>query len=105
MDEISIEEARRKLGDIIDRARLAGQSTVITRHGKPAAVLVPVLTDLAARARTLAGISGEVALGEHTGEADGVLACFRALGEARDLLGAMADRLDPPAQATEEDDG
>ena len=31
------------------------------------------------------------------GQADGVLACFRALGEARDLLGAMADRLDPEA--------
>ena len=40
MDEISIEEARPKLGDIVDRARLAGQSTVITRHGKAAAVLM-----------------------------------------------------------------
>jgi prevent-host-death family protein len=41
MEEISIEEARRTLGDIVDRARLAGQSTVITRHGKPAAMVVP----------------------------------------------------------------
>jgi len=40
VDEISIEEARPKLGDIVDRARPAGQSTVITRHGKPAAVLM-----------------------------------------------------------------
>ncbi len=42
MDEISIEEARPKLGELVDRARLAGQATVITRHGKPAAVIVPV---------------------------------------------------------------
>ena len=60
---------------------------------------------LIARARTLRAASGEDALREHTGETDGVLACFRALGEAKDLLGAMADRLDPPAQATEDNDG
>jgi hypothetical protein len=58
---------------------------------------------LAARARTLAAAEGQDALREHTGETDGVLACFRALGEARDLLGVLADRLDPPAQATKEE--
>jgi prevent-host-death family protein len=42
MDEISIEDARPKLGDLVDHARIAGQSTVITRYGKPAAVLTPV---------------------------------------------------------------
>jgi prevent-host-death family protein len=42
MDEVSIEEARRTLGDIIDRARVASEPTRITRHGKPAAVVVPV---------------------------------------------------------------
>ena len=41
MDEFSIEEARPKLGEIVDRARLAGQSAVITRNGKAAAVLLP----------------------------------------------------------------
>jgi len=40
MDEISIEEARPKLGDIVDRARLAGHAVTITRYGKPAAVVV-----------------------------------------------------------------
>jgi len=42
MDEVSIEQARLKLGDVVDRARLAGQFTVITRQGKPAAVVVSV---------------------------------------------------------------
>jgi prevent-host-death family protein len=35
-----VEEARIGLGDVIDRARLAGQPTLITRYGKPAAVVV-----------------------------------------------------------------
>jgi hypothetical protein len=89
------------------------QSAILDEALKEAAMNGAMLTDadrsLIARARTLAGIGDEAALRQHTGETDGVLACFRALGEARDLLGAMADRLDPPAQATvpdeEEDDG
>ena len=40
MDEISIEKARPSLGEIVDRARLAGTPTMITRQGKPAAVIV-----------------------------------------------------------------
>ncbi len=42
MEAVSIEEARRTLGDLVDRARLAGKPTLITRHGKSAAVLVTV---------------------------------------------------------------
>lgn len=42
MEQKSIEEARRTLGEIVDLARLAGQPTEITRQGKPAAVVVPV---------------------------------------------------------------
>ena len=42
MEELGIEEARRKLGDIINRARIAGERTVITRNGTPAVVVVPV---------------------------------------------------------------
>ena len=42
MDEVSIEQARRALGEVVDRARLAGQFTTITRQGKPAAVIVSV---------------------------------------------------------------
>lgn len=40
METVSIEEARRTLGDLVDRARLAGDPTLITRHGKAAAVVV-----------------------------------------------------------------
>lgn len=42
MDEMSIEQARPKLGEIADRARLAGQPTLLTKQGKPAAVVVSV---------------------------------------------------------------
>lgn len=40
MRTASVEEARIGLGDVIDRARLAGEPTLITRYGKPAAVVV-----------------------------------------------------------------
>lgn len=40
MDEVGIEQARRTLGEIVDRARIAEQQTRITRQGKPAAVVV-----------------------------------------------------------------
>lgn len=36
----SLEDARAGLGDLIDRARLAGEPTLITRYGRPAAVVV-----------------------------------------------------------------
>ena len=42
METVSIEDARRTLGDLVDRARLADEPTMITRHGKSAAVLVNV---------------------------------------------------------------
>jgi prevent-host-death family protein len=42
MEQVSIEEARRTIGEIVDRARLADQATLITRQGKPAAVVVNV---------------------------------------------------------------
>jgi prevent-host-death family protein len=40
MDEIGIERARNLLGEIVEQARLAEQPTRLTRHGKPAAVVV-----------------------------------------------------------------
>ena len=42
MRDMGIEEARRELGNIIDRARLLAEPTRITRQGKPAAVIVPI---------------------------------------------------------------
>jgi prevent-host-death family protein len=46
MDEIGIEKARTTLGEIVDKARLAGASTLITRKGKPAAVVHPVTSGM-----------------------------------------------------------
>jgi prevent-host-death family protein len=40
MDQLSIEDARRQLGELVDRARLAGEPTLIMRYRKPAAVIV-----------------------------------------------------------------
>jgi len=40
VESIGIEEARKDLGGIVDRARLKGEHTVITRAGKPAVVVV-----------------------------------------------------------------
>jgi prevent-host-death family protein len=42
VEAVGIEEARRTFGDLVDRARLAGEPSLITRHGKSAAVLVNV---------------------------------------------------------------
>lgn len=42
MEQVSLEAARRTLGEIVDRARLAGQATLITRQGKPAAMVINV---------------------------------------------------------------
>jgi prevent-host-death family protein len=40
MQTVRLEEARAGLGDLVDRARLAGEPTLITRYGRPAAVVV-----------------------------------------------------------------
>lgn len=39
-DEMNIEEARPVLGDIVDRAAMAGEHFTITRNGRPRAVIV-----------------------------------------------------------------
>ena len=40
MESVNIEEARRTLGDLVDRARLVGEPTLVMRYNKPAAVVV-----------------------------------------------------------------
>jgi prevent-host-death family protein len=42
MEQISLDQARRTLGEIVDRARLTGQATLITRQGKAAAIVINV---------------------------------------------------------------
>lgn len=39
---ISIEEARKHLGEMVEAVRLRGDSYIITRKGKPSAALVPL---------------------------------------------------------------
>jgi prevent-host-death family protein len=40
MKSVNIEDARKTLGDLVDRARLADEPVLIMRYNKPAAVLV-----------------------------------------------------------------
>jgi prevent-host-death family protein len=39
---VTIEDARKKLGDLVDGARLRGDQYIISKKGKPAAALVPI---------------------------------------------------------------
>jgi antitoxin (DNA-binding transcriptional repressor) of toxin-antitoxin stability system len=99
--QVRSDEARRNLRDLLDEVALGARITIL-RYDKPAAMLVPVdrLTaaerDTVARARVLAGTppDGNRA---YTGTGDDVTATAYALGQAKDLLGAMAaivNRLD-----------
>ena len=42
MESYGIEEARRQLGEIIERVRLNDEHVTVSRYGKPVAVVVPV---------------------------------------------------------------
>jgi prevent-host-death family protein len=42
MESYGIEEARNRLGDLVERVRLNGEHIVLSRYGKAAVVLVPV---------------------------------------------------------------
>jgi prevent-host-death family protein len=42
MKQLSIQDARAQLGDLVIAAQSAGEVTVITRYGKPAAIIAPV---------------------------------------------------------------
>lgn len=39
---ISIEDARKKLGDLVDGVRIKGDLYIISKKGKPAAAIVPL---------------------------------------------------------------
>ena len=81
MKQVSIDKARAKLGDIVDRARLVGEATVITRHGKPAATVAPILAEgdrhLLAAARMEAEHSG------YDSDAGGII------GDLLDIIGRL----------------
>lgn len=42
MKQINLREAKAKLSSIIDSVEQTGEHVIVTRHGKPAAGLVPV---------------------------------------------------------------
>lgn len=49
MQMIPIKETRAQLADLINQVDVAGKSFVITKFGKPKAMLVPVLSDVKRR--------------------------------------------------------
>ncbi len=58
MQRKGAEEARNQLPDLLDAAE-KGRSTIITRHGRPVAALVPVdAQGNAARQQSLIGLAG-----------------------------------------------
>lgn len=59
MDFYGIEEARKNLGEIVDRARFASEHVLITRSGKPAAVIVSA--EWYEQARAAAGADSDAA--------------------------------------------
>jgi prevent-host-death family protein len=40
--EVPLEQARKKLGDLVNAALLAGTTTIITRNGRPTARIAPL---------------------------------------------------------------
>lgn len=73
VESVGSEEARQQLPTLIDRAR-GGVSTVVTRHGRPCAAIVPVsvlaqATAVAPRGPSLTSLRGSGAglWGEHAG--------------------------------------
>ena len=45
MQTIPIKETRERLADLVNQVEVAGKRFIITKFGKPKAMLVPVLTD------------------------------------------------------------
>jgi prevent-host-death family protein len=102
MDEISVEKARPKLGDLVRDAQRYGVATRITLNGKPAALLVPLSqlneTDrrLIDRARALHESADLEAVRSAAGDS-GISTYAEAFGVARVVFGdllAIIDRGD-----------
>ena len=85
MEELGIEDARRQLGEIVNRAHFAEQHTLITRQGKPVAVVVNADWYSAASERPEDRQADAEALAVHRGIAD-------SLNDARRVAGLPARR-------------
>jgi prevent-host-death family protein len=57
MKATTLVEAKAHLSELVDRAERKGQLTLICRHGKPAAAIVPVDVATSAEARATARLS------------------------------------------------
>jgi prevent-host-death family protein len=66
MMTVTLEEARNRLGDLVNAARLSGQPTTITRYGKPEVVVVPAAWYQAAEEMLASAADGPGTA--HTGE-------------------------------------
>lgn len=98
MDEIGLEKARDVLGEIVDKAALAGEHYTITRHGKPRAVLVgydwyartvpvPVLEALASKWHEQSCRGADMGPAEGTAR-DTLAECARMLRKAMEMTGS-----------------
>lgn len=68
--EINLREARARIGFLVDRAEHAGEVTIITRHGRPAAAIVPI--SLLPREQTMTATAADITLTlDRSGEDDG----------------------------------
>lgn len=76
-NEINLRDARSKIGYLVERAEHAGEVTIITRHGHPAAAIVPIslvpqefaVTTTPATAQELA-YAVSITLGDHAADFD-----------------------------------
>lgn len=59
-EEVSLEEARKRLGNLVDEVRYTRRAVIITRHGKPVARLVPMEDSDEIDQTQLAGIPGAI---------------------------------------------
>lgn len=57
MIKIGSEQARKKLPELLDKAK-NGNRTMVTKHGKPYAVIVPVEQGIAAKPVNILSLSG-----------------------------------------------
>lgn len=61
MKQTSLAQAKAHLSEIVDAAEHRGVSTLIHRHGKPSAVIVPVEVGMPAKKKRRAMTSEEIA--------------------------------------------
>lgn len=62
MRRTSLVQAKAHLSDLVDRAERRGQLTLICRHGRPAAAIVPVDVAASADAKSSPALSPEKAI-------------------------------------------